>query len=89
MWREVVNVKRMFKEMASTTKMELGRMHLELSGTGREVTGACSGVSVNLRQSTKIEVCFLGGFDPFRGSDCSEILLLAGSSTDAHRKGKH
>uniref|UniRef100_A0A8D8KZD4 Rootletin n=2 Tax=Culex pipiens TaxID=7175 RepID=A0A8D8KZD4_CULPI len=55
MWREVVNVKRMFKEMASTTKMELGRMHLELSGTGREVTGACSGVSVNLRQSTKIE----------------------------------
>lgn len=58
MWREVVNVKRMFKEMASTTKMELGRMHLELTGTGREVTGACSGVSVNLKQTSKIEVGF-------------------------------
>ncbi|XP_055612940.1 rootletin isoform X2 [Uranotaenia lowii] len=55
MWREVVNVKRMFKEMSSTTKMELGRMHLELTGTGREVAGACSGVSVNLRQTSKIE----------------------------------
>ncbi|XP_058812044.1 rootletin isoform X2 [Topomyia yanbarensis] len=55
MWREVVNVKRMFKEMASTTKMELGRMHLELTGTGREVVGACSGVSVNMKQTSKIE----------------------------------
>ncbi|XP_055617320.1 rootletin [Toxorhynchites rutilus septentrionalis] len=55
MWRDVVNVKRMFKEMASTTKMELGRMHLELTGTGREVVGACSGVSVNMKQSSKFE----------------------------------
>lgn len=56
MWREVVNVKRMFKEMMSTTKVELGRMQLELTGTGREVVGACSGVSVNLKQTSKIEV---------------------------------
>ncbi|XP_049276876.1 rootletin [Anopheles funestus] len=55
MWREVVQVRRMFNEMASTTKMELGRMHLELSGTVREVSGACSGVSVNLKQSSKFE----------------------------------
>ncbi|XP_058462467.1 rootletin isoform X2 [Malaya genurostris] len=55
MWREVVNVKRMFKEMTTTTKMELGRMHLELTGTGREVVGACSGVSVNIKQTSKIE----------------------------------
>ncbi|XP_062702392.1 rootletin isoform X3 [Aedes albopictus] len=55
MWREVVNVKRMFKEMMSTTKVELGRMQLELTGTGREVVGACSGVSVNLKQTSKIE----------------------------------
>ncbi|XP_062565905.1 rootletin isoform X1 [Armigeres subalbatus] len=55
MWREVVNVKRMFKEMVSTTKVELGRMQLDLSGTGREVVGACSGVSVNLKQTSKIE----------------------------------
>ncbi|XP_065072928.1 rootletin isoform X2 [Ochlerotatus camptorhynchus] len=55
MWREVVNVKRMYKEMVSTTKVELGRMHLELSGTGREVVGACSGVAVNMKQTSKIE----------------------------------
>ncbi|XP_055529661.1 rootletin isoform X2 [Wyeomyia smithii] len=55
MWREVVNMKRMFKEMTSTTKMELGRMQLELTGTTREVSGACSGVSVNLKQSSRIE----------------------------------
>uniref|UniRef100_A0A182TLZ5 Rootletin-like coiled-coil domain-containing protein n=1 Tax=Anopheles melas TaxID=34690 RepID=A0A182TLZ5_9DIPT len=55
MWREVVQVRRMFNEMTSTTKMELGRMHLELSGTVREVSGACSGVSVNLKQSSKFE----------------------------------
>ncbi|XP_021713036.1 rootletin isoform X3 [Aedes aegypti] len=55
MWREVVNVKRMFKEMVSTTKVEMGRMQLELTGTGREVVGACSGVSVNLKQTSKIE----------------------------------
>ncbi|XP_053659814.1 rootletin [Anopheles marshallii] len=55
MWREVVQVRRMYNEMASTTKMELGRMHLELSGTVREVSGACSGVSVNLKQSSKFE----------------------------------
>lgn len=56
MWREVVNVKRMYKELVSTTKVELGRMQLELSGTGREVVGACSGVSVNMKQTSKIEV---------------------------------
>ncbi|XP_058060907.1 rootletin isoform X1 [Anopheles bellator] len=55
MWREVVQVRRMYNEMAATTKVELGRMHLELSGTCREAAGACSGVSVNLKQSSKFE----------------------------------
>jgi rootletin len=56
MWKEVVGVKRMFKEMASTTKMDLGKLRCEIAGTTREVSGACSGVSVNMRNVNKMDV---------------------------------
>jgi rootletin len=56
MWKEVVSVKRMFKEMASVTKMDLGKLRCEIAGTTREVGGACSGVSVSLRNASKVDV---------------------------------
>lgn len=58
MWKEVVSVKRVFKEMATTTKMELGKMRCEIAGTNREVSGACSGVSVSIRNASKNDVSF-------------------------------
>lgn len=56
MWKEVVSVKRMFKEMASTTKIDLGKLRCEIVGTTREVVSNCSGVSVNLRNANKMDV---------------------------------
>lgn len=56
MWKEVVSVKRMFKEMASTTKIDMGKLRCEIAGTTREVAGACSGVSVNMRNVNKMDV---------------------------------
>lgn len=56
MWKEVVGVKRMFKEMASVTKMDLGKIRCEIAGTNREVVGACSGMSVNIRNASKMDV---------------------------------
>ncbi|XP_070507489.1 rootletin-like isoform X2 [Chironomus tepperi] len=55
MWKDVVSVKRMFKEMAQTTKIDLGKLRCEISGTTREVSGACSGVSVNMRNANKMD----------------------------------
>jgi hypothetical protein len=71
MWKEVVAVKRVFKEMSSETKIQLGKIHCEIAGTTREVSGACSGVSVNLRNATKIDVslknlCALDEIDIFQ-----------------------
>lgn len=54
MWKEVVAVKRIFKEMSSTTKMDLGKLRCEISGTTREIVGA----SASLRNSNKIDVSF-------------------------------
>ena len=62
MWKEVVAVKRVFKEMASCTKIDLGKIRCEIAGTNREVAGACSGVSVNLRNVSKIDVSFSPAF---------------------------
>lgn len=56
MWKEVVAVKRVFKEMSTTTKMELGKIRCEIAGTTREVSGACSGVSANMRNASKMDV---------------------------------
>ncbi|KAG5673476.1 hypothetical protein PVAND_003521 [Polypedilum vanderplanki] len=55
MWKEVVSVKRMFKEIASTTKMDLGKLRCEINGTAREVTNACSGVSTSIRNANKAD----------------------------------
>lgn len=58
MWKEVVAVKGMFKEMSSVTKNDLGKLRCEIAGTNREVSGACSGVSVNMRNANKMDVSF-------------------------------
>lgn len=42
--------------MATATKMDLGKMRCEIAGTNRELTGACSGVSVNIRNANKMDV---------------------------------
>lgn len=55
MWKEVVAVKRIFKEMTTSTKMEMGKLRCEIAGTTREIAGACSGVSVNMRNSSKTD----------------------------------
>lgn len=58
MWKEVVAVKRVFKEMSSATKTELGKIRCEISGTTREVSGACSGVLSKMRSASKLDVTF-------------------------------
>lgn len=55
MWRDVVSVKRLFKDMQTAIKSDMGKMRCEITGVHREVTGACSGVSVNLKHAFKIE----------------------------------
>lgn len=51
MWRDVVSVKRMFKDMQMSVKSELNRMQNNIQATHREVSNACTGVSVNVRQN--------------------------------------
>lgn len=53
MWRDVVSVKRLFKDMQISIKSELGRMRNDISGANREVAGACGGVSVNIKQALR------------------------------------
>lgn len=55
MWRDVVSVKRLFKDMQISIKSELGRMRNDISGANREVAGACGGVSVNIKQALRSE----------------------------------
>jgi rootletin len=52
MWKEVVAVKRVFKEMASVTKIDLGKIRCEIAGTVRELGGA----TVNMRNASKLDV---------------------------------
>lgn len=82
MWKEVVAVKRVFKEMSSATKMELGKIRCEISGTTREVSGACSGVSANMKNASKIDVSL-----ELFGWHFNRVLniLISGSSTSAAR----
>lgn len=56
MWRDVVSVKRLFKDMQTAIKSDMGKMRCEITGVHREVTGACSGVSLNLKHAFKMEV---------------------------------
>lgn len=53
MWRDVVSVKRLFKDMQISIKSDLGRMRNDISGANREVAGACGGVSVNIKQALR------------------------------------
>ncbi|GAB0088294.1 rootletin [Sergentomyia squamirostris] len=55
MWREVVAVKRNFKDMQTSLKTDLNKMRYEMMGINREVSSACSGVTVNLKQASRYE----------------------------------
>lgn len=55
MWRDVVSVKRNFKDMQQSMKTDLGKMRCEIAGVNREVAGACSGVSVNIKHATRMD----------------------------------
>lgn len=55
MWREVVSVKRNFKDMQTSMKTDLNKMRYEMMGINREVSSACSGVTVNLKQASRYE----------------------------------
>ncbi|XP_059612125.1 rootletin isoform X1 [Phlebotomus argentipes] len=55
MWREVVAVKRNFKDMQTSMKTDLNKMRYEMMGINREVSSACSGVTVNLKQASRYE----------------------------------
>jgi hypothetical protein len=56
MWKEVVSVKRLFREISSTTKMDLSKIRCEIVGATREAAGACSGVLVQTKNSLKLDV---------------------------------
>lgn len=56
MWKEVVAVKRLFREVSSTTKMDLSKIRCEIVGATREASGACSGVLVQTKNSLKLDV---------------------------------
>lgn len=51
MWRDVVAVKRLFKDMQISVKSEMSRMQSNIVSAGRDVASACGGLSVAQRQS--------------------------------------
>lgn len=55
MWRDVVSVKRLFRDMQMSVKTELSRMRNDITGINREASTACSGVSVNLRHAMRMD----------------------------------
>lgn len=55
MWRDVVSVKRLFKDMQCSLKADLGKMRCEISGANREAAGACSGLAANMKQATRLD----------------------------------
>lgn len=60
MWREVVAIKRAFKDMQSAMKNEVGKMSLEIGSVAKDVTNSCGGLSFVLQQTKRItdaELC--------------------------------
>lgn len=55
MWRDVVSVKRLFRDMQISVKSEMGRMRNDISGANREVASACGGVSASIRNAIRAE----------------------------------
>lgn len=51
MWRDVVAVKRLFRDMQVSVRSEMSRMQGHIQAASRDVAGACSGVAVTVRQS--------------------------------------
>lgn len=70
MWKDVVAVKRVFKEMSASTKIELGKIRCEITGTTREVSGACSAVSANMRNVSKMDVSWIKRIEFYANDDC-------------------
>uniref|UniRef100_A0A1A9X182 Rootletin-like coiled-coil domain-containing protein n=1 Tax=Glossina brevipalpis TaxID=37001 RepID=A0A1A9X182_9MUSC len=53
MWREVVAVKRAFRDIETAMKNELSKMGLEISSTTKELLASCGGVAFNLQQAKR------------------------------------
>lgn len=50
MWREVVSVKRAFKDMQTAMKNEVAKMGLEVNGAAKDINSTCSNVAFNMQQ---------------------------------------
>jgi hypothetical protein len=84
MWREVVAMKRLFKEMQTSSKIDLNKIRTDISAANREIAGACNAVNVNLRHVNRVEVK-LNQISHFYFVNSNFIQTpLVGSSADAH-----
>ncbi|XP_055383850.1 rootletin [Condylostylus longicornis] len=86
MWREVVAVKRSFKEMQAAMKAELGRMRVEVNGTNREVSAACNGVSFNLKQQNRLSEQHQNQLERDSNELKNQIALLKGQYENARHE---
>ncbi|XP_046805055.1 rootletin isoform X2 [Lucilia cuprina] len=50
MWREVVAVKRAFKDMQTAMKNEVAKMGLEVNGAAKDINSTCGNVAFNMQQ---------------------------------------
>lgn len=50
MWREVVAVKRAFKDMQTAMKNEVSKMGLEVNGAAKDINSTCNNVAFNMQQ---------------------------------------
>ncbi|XP_067617480.1 rootletin isoform X1 [Eurosta solidaginis] len=53
MWREVVAMKRTFKDMQAAMKNEVGRMGLEIGNAHKDISNSCNGLSFVLQQAKR------------------------------------
>lgn len=56
MWKEVVDVKRVFKELSTITKRDLGSINCEIAATTREIAVACSACSAKILNASNLDV---------------------------------
>ncbi|KAL9897900.1 ciliary rootlet coiled-coil, rootletin isoform 1-T1 [Glossina fuscipes fuscipes] len=54
MWREVVAVKRAFRDIETAMKTEVSKMGLEINSTTKELLASCGGVAFNVQQAKRV-----------------------------------
>lgn len=63
MWRDVVSVKRMFKDMQSEMVSDLYKMRSDINCANREAMNACSGVNNSIRHQSRTDESNLAQVD--------------------------